>query len=79
MLYRNTKDKISSPDGDSDFFDIVALVLQRDTLAPYLFIICLDYVLQTSIDLIKENGSMLKKGKKQTMSRSNYNRRGRSR
>ncbi len=26
-----------------------------DTLAPYLFIICLDYVLRTSIDKIKEN------------------------
>ena len=30
-------------------------VLQGDTLAPYLFIICLDYVLRTSIDKIKEN------------------------
>ena len=27
-----------------------------DTLAPYLFIICLDYELRTSIDKIKENG-----------------------
>ena len=33
----------------------VARVLQEDTLAPYLFIICLDYVLKTSIDKIKEN------------------------
>ena len=30
------------PNGDSDFFDIVAGVMQRDTLVPYLFIICLD-------------------------------------
>ena len=30
------------PDGDTDFFDIVAGVLQVDKLAPYLFIICLD-------------------------------------
>ena len=28
----------------TDYFDIVAGVLQGDTLAPYLFIICLDYV-----------------------------------
>ncbi len=35
---------------------IVAGVLQGDTLAPYLFIICLDNVLITSIDKIKENG-----------------------
>ena len=30
-------------------------------LAPYLFIICLDYVLQTSIDKIRENGFELTK------------------
>ena len=39
MLYRNTKVKVRSPDGDTDYFDIVAGVLQGDTLAPYLFII----------------------------------------
>ena len=33
--------------GDIDYFDIVAGVLQEDTLAPYLLIICLDYVLRT--------------------------------
>ena len=44
MLYRNTKVNVRSPDGDTDYFDIVANVLQGDTLAPYLFIICLDYV-----------------------------------
>ena len=32
-------------------------------LAPYLFIICLDYVLRTSIDSIKENGFKLAKEK----------------
>ena len=48
--------KVRSPDGDADYLDIVAGVLQGDTLAPYLFIICLDYVLRTSIDKIKENG-----------------------
>ena len=42
MLYRNTKVKVRSPDGDTDYLDIVAGVLQGDTLAPYLFIICLD-------------------------------------
>ena len=33
MLYRNTKVKVRSPDGDTDYFDIVAGVLQGDTLA----------------------------------------------
>ena len=42
ILYRNTKIKVRSPDGDTEYFDIVAGVLQGDTLAPYLFIICLD-------------------------------------
>ena len=38
ILYRNTKVKVRSPDGDTEYFDIVAGVLQGDTLAPYLFI-----------------------------------------
>ena len=47
-------------DGDDDFFDIVAGVLQRDTLVPFLFIIYLDYVLRTSITM-KENSFTGKK------------------
>ena len=61
ILYRNTKVKVCSPDGDTDYFNIVAGVQQGDTLAPYLFIICLDYVLRTLIDKIKENGFELTK------------------
>ena len=53
--------KVRSPDGDTEYFDIVSGVLQGDTLAPYIFIICLDYVLRTSIDKIKENGFDLTK------------------
>ena len=37
ILYRNTKVKVRSPDGDTEYFDTVAGVLQGDTLAPYLF------------------------------------------
>ena len=48
MLYKSTKVKVCWPGGDTDFFDIVAGVLLGDTLAPYLFIICLDYVLRLS-------------------------------
>ena len=61
ILYRNTKMKVRSSDGDTEYFDIVAGVLQGDTLAPYLFIICLDYVLRTSFDKITENGFELTK------------------
>ena len=53
--------KVRSPDGDTDYFNNVAGVLQGDPLASYLFIICLDYVLRTSIDKIKENGFELTK------------------
>ena len=61
MLYKNTKVKFGSLDADTDYFDIVPGVLQGDTLAPYLFIICLDDMLRTSIDLMKENGFKLAK------------------
>ena len=61
ILNRNTKVKVRSPDGDTEYFDIVASVLQGDTLAPYLFIICLDYMLSTSINKIRENGFELTK------------------
>ena len=64
ILHKNTKVKVRSPDGDREYFDIVAGVQQRDTLAPYLFIIWLDYVLRTSIDKIRENDRELTKKKK---------------
>ena len=59
MLYRNTKIEVRSPDGNKNYFDIEAGVLQGDTLVPYLFIICLDYMLRTSTDKRKDNGFML--------------------
>ena len=61
ILYRNMKVKVRSPDGDTDYFDIVAVVLQGKTFAPYLFVISLDYVLRTSIDKMKDNGFKLTK------------------
>ena len=61
MLSKNTKVKVRSPNGDTDFFDIVAGVLQEDTLASYLFIICLDLRASTLVDLMKDNGLMLAK------------------
>ena len=59
--FTNTKVKVRSPNGDTEYFDIVAGVLQGNTISPYLFIICLDYVLRTAIDKIKENGFELTK------------------
>ena len=56
-------------------YNIVTGVLQKYTLAPSLFIICLDYAIQTLIDLIKEHGPIVKKekrDKKQTIFYRNY-------
>ena len=52
ILYKITKAKIiRSSDVDIESIDLVAGVLQRDILAPYVFIISLDYLLQIPIHL----------------------------
>ena len=61
MLYKNTKVKVCSTDGDTNYSDIVTGELQGDTLAQYLLIICLHNVLRTSIDIMKDNGFKLTK------------------
>ena len=63
MFYKNMKVKVCSPDGNTDFFVNVAGVQQGNMLAPYLFIICQDYVHQTLIDLMEENGFTLTKAR----------------
>ena len=50
IMYINTKAKVLSPDGETDFFEILAGVLQGDTLAPFLFVIVVDYVLRKAVD-----------------------------
>ena len=59
-LYTNTKAKVITPDGETEQFDIVAGVLQGDTLAPLLFITVLDYVLRISLDANNTKGLLLK-------------------
>ena len=78
MLYKNLKELVSSPDDDTEFFDIVTGFLRGDTLAPYMFIICLDYIFSILIDLKKKENvfTLKKKGKKRTISHRNYNRHG---
>ena len=44
---------VGLPDGDIDFFDIIAGVLQEDSLASYILKFRRDYVLRASIELIK--------------------------
>ncbi|XP_062577713.1 uncharacterized protein LOC134239565 [Saccostrea cucullata] len=48
-MYTNTMAKIVTPDGETSMFEITAGVLQGDTLAPFLFIIVLDYALRKAI------------------------------
>ena len=45
IAYKGTKSIVRSDD-DTEFITITGGVLQGDTLAPFLFIICLDYVLK---------------------------------
>ena len=60
IMYKNTQAFVRSPDGDTEFFNIIARLLQGDTLAPYLFIIVLDYVLR-NLDQNKTLGFTLRK------------------
>ena len=49
IAYKNTKSIVRTDDGDTDFMNISGGVLQGDTLAPFLFIICLDCVLKKAL------------------------------
>ena len=35
IMYKNTQAFVKSPDGDTEFFDIIAGVLHGDTLLPF--------------------------------------------
>ena len=48
-MYTGTRARATTPDGNSEEFDIQTGVLQGDTLAPFLFIIVLDYALRQAI------------------------------
>ena len=48
-MYKGTKAKIITPDGETDIFEITAGIIQGVTLAPYLFVIVLDYVLRKTV------------------------------
>ena len=50
VLYTNTRARVISPDGETDLFEIAKGVLQGDTLAPFLFVIVLDYAMRKAIE-----------------------------
>ena len=49
-MYRNTRAKVITPDGETDWFEILAGVLQGDTLAPFLFAIVIDYTMRQALE-----------------------------
>ena len=49
IMYDSTTARVVSPDGNTDYFKILAGVQQGDTLAPFLFIIILDYAMRKAI------------------------------
>ena len=59
VMYTDTSSTILTPDGETPSFPIHAGILQGDTLAPYLFIIVVDYVLRISVDTMCEKGYQL--------------------
>ena len=63
VLYVNTTAQVLSPDGDTDFVNIYAGVLQGDTLLPYLFIVALDYAMRIVIQTPTSYGFTLCKSR----------------
>ena len=61
IVYENASCVVQSPDGTTEPFLTFQGVLQGDTLAPYLFVIVVDYILRQSVDNIHTNGITIKK------------------
>ena len=49
IMYEDTSAKVITPDGETETFSILAGVLQDDTLAPYLFVIVIDYIMRKAL------------------------------
>ena len=59
-LYCATRAAVMTPDGLSDSFETSSGVLQGDTLAPFLFVLVLDWVLRTALPT-DEDGILLRR------------------
>ena len=69
-MYTDTIAKVISQDGETDFFAILAGVLQGDTLAPFLFIIIIVYILRLTVDGHEHLGFTLHEGHSARLPRS---------
>ena len=59
-MYSGTKAKVLTADGLTEIFEILAGVLQGDTLAPYLFVIVVDYIMTIVVDNEPDAGFTVK-------------------
>jgi hypothetical protein len=48
-LYTATTATVRTTDGDTEYFPTTSGILQGDTLAPFLFVVLMDYVLRTAL------------------------------
>lgn len=51
LIYEDSSAQVLTPDGETSFFNILAGIFQGDTLAPFLFIIVLDYALRQAFKM----------------------------
>ena len=54
-MYQNTEARVLTPDGETEQFDITTGVMQGDTLAPFLFIVVLNYALRGALNGYEEH------------------------
>ena len=59
QMYSNLQAKVVTPDGETDLFNITAGVMQGDTLAPFLFVIVLDFALRRQLTARKRTTVLL--------------------
>ena len=63
LIYENSSAQVITPDGETDFFDITAGIFQGDTLAPFLFLIVLDYALKCAFKICDSKSGIVIKPK----------------
>ena len=54
LIHKGSQATVITPDGETEFFNILAAVLLGDTLVPYLFAIILNYAVRMAIGRGKE-------------------------
>ncbi|CAI9720774.1 Hypothetical predicted protein [Octopus vulgaris] len=67
-IYEKTRARVMSSNGEMEFFHIPPGVLQGDTLAPYMFVIVLDYAMQQAINKYEDLGFIIDRQKSWTVS-----------